>query len=55
MDGPNHTRPPRLLADGSRDRLLAEAGVTVLRFTEFEVEQRPGDVGAAAIRAGCCT
>ena len=51
IDGPNHTRPPSLVADGSRDRLLAEAGVTVLRFTEFEVERRPGDV-AAAIRAG---
>ena len=53
IDGPNHTRPPSMRADGSRDRLLAEAGITVLRFTEFEVERRPGDVVAALVRAGC--
>jgi hypothetical protein len=53
IDGPNHTRPPSLRADGSRDRMLAEAGVTVLRFTEFEVERRPADVIAALVRAGC--
>ena len=53
IDGPNHTRPPSLLADGSRDRLLAETGVTVLRFSEFEVERRPGDVVAALATAGC--
>ena len=45
IDGPNHTRPPTLLADGSRDRRLAE--LTVLRFTEIELEHRPHDVVAA--------
>ena len=53
IDGPNHTRPPSRRADGSRDRLLAEAGVTVLRFTEFDVERRHVDVVAALVRAGC--
>jgi hypothetical protein len=53
IDGPNHTRPPTRRADGSRDRLLAEAGVTVLRFTEFEIERRQRDVAAALVRAGC--
>ncbi len=53
IDGPNHTRPPSLRADGSRDRLLAESEITVLRFTEFELERRPGDVLAALVRAGC--
>ena len=53
IDGPNHTRPPSVRADGSRDRLLAEEQITVLRFTEFEVERRPGDVVAALFRAGC--
>lgn len=53
IDGPNHTRPPSLRADGSRDRLLAEEQITVLRFSEFEVERRPGDVVAALVRAGC--
>jgi hypothetical protein len=51
IDGPNHTRRPTLLADGSRDRLLAEAGVTVLRFTEFELRREV--VVGALVRAGC--
>jgi hypothetical protein len=46
VDGPNHLRPPSLVADRSRDRLLAETGVTVLRFTEFEIERRPEAVAA---------
>ena len=53
IDGPNHTRPPSLRADASRDRLLAESEITVLRFTEFELERRPEDVLAALVRAGC--
>lgn len=53
IDGPNHTRPPTLQADGSRDRLLAESGVTVVRFTEFEIERRRDAVAAALVRAGC--
>lgn len=51
IDGPNHTRPPTLVADGSRDRLLAEAGVTVLRFSEFEIERRPEAVAASVATA----
>jgi hypothetical protein len=51
IDGPNHMRPPTLVADGSRDRLLAEAGVAVLRFTEFEIERRPDAVAAAVATA----
>jgi very-short-patch-repair endonuclease len=47
IDGPNHTRPPSLVADDSRDRLQAETGVTVLRFTEFEIERQPDAVAAA--------
>ena len=38
--GPTTRGRRRCVADGSRDRLLAETGVTVLRFTEFEVERR---------------
>jgi hypothetical protein len=53
IDGPGHTRPPALRADGSRDRLLADTGVTVLRFTEFELQRRRDDVVAALVRAGC--
>ncbi len=53
VDGPNHARRPTIVADRSRDRLLAEADVTVLRFTEFEIERRAGDVIAALARAGC--
>jgi hypothetical protein len=52
IDGPNHTRRPTLLADGSRDRLLAETGVIVLRFTEFQLERRPAEDVAALVRAG---
>jgi hypothetical protein len=55
IDGPGHTRPPALHADRSRDRLLAETGVTVLRFTEFELQRRSDDVVSALIKAGCCT
>ncbi len=53
IDGPNHTRPPTVRADGSRDRLLAASEMTVLRFTGFEVERRADDVVAALVRAGC--
>ena len=42
--GPNHTRPPTLRGDGSRDRYL---GCTVLRFTAFELERMPRDVVSA--------
>ncbi len=45
IDGPNHTRPPTLRGDGSRDRRLAD--FTVLRFTEFELERMPHDVVSA--------
>jgi len=55
IDGPGHARPPALHADRSRDRLLTETGVTVLRFTEFELERRSDEVVAALIRAGCST
>ena len=54
IDGPNHTRPPTLRADGSqRPAARRERASTVLRFTEFELERRPGDVVAALVRAGC--
>ena len=54
IDGPNHTRPPSIVADDSRDLLLAEIGIDVLRFTEFEVERRPrrGRRGALAALEG---
>jgi hypothetical protein len=52
IDGPNHTRRPSVRADGSRDRLLAMSGVTVLRFNEFELERRRGDVLAALVARG---
>ena len=41
IDGPNHTRPPTLRGDSSRDRWL---GCTVLRFTAFDLEVRPQEV-----------
>lgn len=44
IDGPNHTRPPTLRGDGSRDRWL---GCTVLRFNELDLELRPRDVVSA--------
>ena len=47
IDGPSHTRPPSIVADDSRDLLLAEMGIDVLRFNEFEVERRPREVAAA--------
>jgi hypothetical protein len=47
LDGPNHLRPPNRRADASRDRILAAAGYTVLRFTELEIERRPEEVVAA--------
>ena len=49
--GPTTLRPPSIVADDSRDLLLAEMGSTVLRFTEFEVERRPREVAAASTRA----
>ena len=52
IDGPNHARRPTLLADGSRDELLAHSGITVLRFSELDL-RRPPDVVAALVRAGC--
>ena len=53
IDGPNHTRPPSIVTDDSRDRLLVEDAITVVRFTEFDLERRPADVVAALVRAGC--
>jgi very-short-patch-repair endonuclease len=40
IDGPNHMRPPSIVTDDSCDRLLAENAITVVRFTEFEIERR---------------
>jgi len=44
VDGPGHNRPGQRRIDARRDRKLRAAGYTVLRFTDAEIEQRPGDV-----------
>jgi len=55
LDGPNHTRPASVRADGSRDAVLRAAGYTVLRFSEHELDARPGEVVARVISTlpGC--
>jgi very-short-patch-repair endonuclease len=47
VDGPNHERPRAKRRDRQRDRELRAAGYTILRFTDVEIEQRPGEVIAA--------
>ena len=44
VDGPGHNRPGQRRIDARRDRKLRAAGYTVLRFTDVEIEQRPGEV-----------
>ncbi|MDA0160160.1 endonuclease domain-containing protein [Solirubrobacter ginsenosidimutans] len=46
VDGPGHERPRARRRDRSRDRDLRDAGYVVLRFTDVEIEQRPGTVRA---------
>jgi hypothetical protein len=46
VDGPGHLRPAVKLADARRDRKLREAGYTVLRFTDVEIETDPQGVVA---------
>jgi hypothetical protein len=44
VDGPGHERPAAKADDARKDCKLEAAGYTVLRFTDFEIEQRPADV-----------
>ena len=44
LDGPAHTRPRTQREDALKQRILAAAGYTGLRFTDVEIEQRPGAV-----------
>jgi hypothetical protein len=50
VDGPGHLRPAVKRADERRDRKLGEAGYTVLRFNDVEIETDPGDVLARLLR-----
>jgi hypothetical protein len=50
VDGPGHLRPAVKLADARRDRKLREAGYTVLRFTDVEIETDPDGVLARLLR-----
>ena len=47
VDGGHHTRRPTARDDERRDRVLAAAGWTVLRFTDRDVYERAGTVRAA--------
>lgn len=51
VDGLGHERPRAKRRDRRQDRALRAAGYTVLRFTDVEIEQRPGDVLAALYAA----
>lgn len=54
VDGPGHARPKSRADDARRDRVLRAAGFRVLRFTDEDLEQRPGTVlrrTAAALAA----
>ncbi|MDA0159631.1 DUF559 domain-containing protein [Solirubrobacter ginsenosidimutans] len=44
IDGPQHYTPAGRRADAARDRILASAGYTVLRFPEEAVKERPDEV-----------
>jgi very-short-patch-repair endonuclease len=44
VDGPGHRRPRTRREDAERDGMLRAAGVTVLRFTDDEIAQRPREV-----------
>lgn len=44
IDGPQHNTPAAKRDDAQRDRILAAAGYTTLRFTDDDVMERPGEV-----------
>jgi len=44
IDGPQHYTPAARRADAARDRTLAAAGYTVLRFPDEAVKERPDEV-----------
>jgi very-short-patch-repair endonuclease len=41
IDGPGHTRPRTRREDARRDRMLRAAGVIVMRFTDYQLAERP--------------
>jgi very-short-patch-repair endonuclease len=47
VDGPGHRRPRTRSHDALRDRVLRQAGYTVLRFADAEIGRRPDRVLAA--------
>jgi hypothetical protein len=50
VDGPGHLRPAVKRDDARRDRKLREAGYTVLRFSDVEIETDPQGVLARLLR-----
>lgn len=44
IDGPQHNTLAAKRDDAQRDRILAAAGYTTLRFTDDDVMERPGEV-----------
>ena len=40
LDGSQHYDPENRLADEERDRYLNELGITVLRYTNFDIQKR---------------
>ena len=50
VDGPGHLRPAVKRDDARRDRKLREAGYTVLRFSDVEIEADPDAVLARLLR-----
>jgi hypothetical protein len=44
VDGPGHARPRTTRDDARRDRTLAAAGYTTLRFTDEDIAHRPAEV-----------
>ena len=40
IDGSQHYDPENRLADEERDRYLNELGITVLRYTNFDIQKR---------------
>ena len=52
VDGPAHGRPPSVADDARRDRMLRDAGYTVLRFSDDDVHQRPRRVSERVAEHG---
>jgi very-short-patch-repair endonuclease len=51
VDGPGHQRPRAKRDDARRDKRLRAAGITVLRFTDDDVYERPEYVRSRTVVA----